>query len=409
MTDALVEHPDYDSFCQQTLQDPYPLFEQMRLHEPMHWSSTMHMWLVTRYEDVFAGQNDRKRLISSRRRMYIDPLKPEHRAAAMPIIEHVSLWMQNVNPPDHTRMRKLVGLAFTPRMLTNLKPRIEQLVDDLLDKLSGQREVDLIDTFCMPLPAIVICEMLGIPDEDRDRFRHSVEGLIGFSGAAGPGLNDRVARARESLDDVIAMFDELVESRRRNPADDLISAMAAAEADGDRLSRDELFAMCVFIYVAGHETTVSLLSNGVLALLQNPDQMAIFKADPDGLAESAVEEFTRYESPVTRSVRVPIHDFEWAGQTVREGQTITMLIGAANRDPSVFDDPDRLDIKRTPNKHLGFGHGIHFCLGAPLARLEAQIAFPAIIKRLPNMQLAGETRYRPAFGIRSLEALPLRL
>ena len=409
MTDTLTQDADYVSFCQQTLQDPYPLFARMREQEPVHWSETMHMWLLTRYADVDAGLRDNKRLRSSRRRMYLDPLRPEHHETAMPVVDHISLWMQNLNPPDHTRMRKLVNVAFTPRMLADLAPRIEQLVTDLLDGLVGQRETDFVTSFCLPLPAIVICEMLGIPESDRARYRASVEGLMPFSGAAGPGVNDAVAQASASLEDVIALFDDLVDTRRRHPTDDLISAMVAAEADGERLSRDELFALCVFLYVAGHETTVSLLGSGMLALLEHPAQYALFKGDPDGLVASAVEEFVRYDSPVTRAVRVPVADIEWGGKTLGQGQTITMLLGAANRDPSVFADPDRLDITREPNKHLGFGYGVHFCLGAPLARLEAQIAFPAIVKRLPNMELAGATSYRNSFGIRSLLTLPVRL
>jgi cytochrome P450 len=368
----------------------------------------MHMWLVTRYEDVHAGLRDTKRLISSRRRMYTDPLPPEPRETARPLVEHISLWMQNVNPPQHTRLRTLVNLAFTPRMLQALAPRIARVVDELLDDVCGKERADFIESFCLPLPAIVICEMLGIPEADSARYRQVVEQLIPFSSGAGPSLVHAVDPARRALDELIAYFDRLIAQRRARPESDLISAMAAAEADGDRLSREELFAMCVFLYVAGHETTVSLLASGTLALLQHPDQFDRLRADPNGLVEMAVEEFLRYEPPVTRAVRVPGEDFEWRGRTIRQGQTITMLIGAANRDPAVFDNPDRLDITRHPNKHLGFGHGIHFCLGAPLARLEAHIAFRAIAQRLPRIRLAeGETRFRPAFGIRSLQSLPV--
>ena len=408
MTATFDGDPEYQQFCQQELQDPYPLFARLRERDPVHWCGPMHMWLVTRYEDVLAGLRDTKRLISSRRRMYTDPLPPEMREAAHPLVEHISLWLQNLNPPQHTRLRTLVNLAFTPRMLQALAPRIERIVDVLLNGLCGKARADFVESFCLPLPAMVICEMLGIPAADSARYRQAVEQLIPFSSGAGPGLAQAVGPARRALDELIAYFDGLIAERRARPQADLISAMAAAEASGDRLSQEELFALCVFLYVAGHETTVSLLASGTLALLRHPEQFDRLRADPDGLVEGAVEEFLRYEPPVTRAVRVPSEDFEWRGRTIRQGQTITMLIGAANRDPAVFDHPDQLDITRQPNRHLGFGHGIHFCLGAPLARLEGQIAFRAIARRLPRMRLAEDTsRYRRALGIRSLQSLPV--
>ena len=405
----ITRSEDYDRFCHQRLQNPYPLFAKLREHDPVHWCEPMKMWLVTRYDDVLTGLKETKRLKSSREGMYADPLTPQNRELARPLIDHISLWMQNLNPPDHTRNRKLVNLAFTPRMLQRLIPRIEKIVDDLIDDVCEKGQTDFYRSFCLELPAIVICEMLGIPPSDRDQYRETLGRLFPFSGGAGPDLNDAVVPAREALYGLLAYFTDLIDERRRNPADDLISSMAAVEADGDRLSRDELFALCVFIYNAGHDTTLGLLASGTLALLTHPDQFAKLKSDPEKLVEPAVEEFLRYEAPVTRAVRVPLEPMPFGEHVVPEGRTIMMLVGAANRDPNVFDDPDRLDITRWPNKHLAFGHGIHFCLGAPLARIEANIAFRAIAKRMPNMQLAtDQVHWRTTVGIRTLKKLPIK-
>ena len=410
MADNLTHDPDYDLFCNQQLVDPYPLFARLRDEQPVHWCEPMKMWLVTRYNDVLAGLKETTRLISSRERMYSDPLTPENRELARPLVEHIGLWMQNLNPPDHTRNRKLVNIVFTPRMLQGLTPRIEQIVSDLLDEICAQQETEFCSSFCLSLPSIVICEMLGIPEQDRDSYRQTLEQLFPFSGGAGPRLNDVVSAARQAMDELLAYFEQLIEQRRADPQDDLISAMAAAEEDGDRLSRDELFALCVFLYNAGHDTTASLLANGTFFLLRHPEQLRLLRGDLDNLVEPAVEEFLRYEPPVPRAVRVPAEPYSFGAHVVPPGQTIMMLLGAANRDPEVFPEPNRLDITRWPNKHLGFGHGIHFCLGAQLARIEANIAFRAIMERLPNMQLAADqVPWRTTAGIRSVAALPIRV
>ena len=410
MAKPLTREENYDLFCNQRLNNPYPLFARLRAEDPVHWSEPMKCWLITRYDDALRALKDDYPLLSSREGIYSDPLLPENRERAQPLIDHLTHWMLSMGPPSHTRLRKLVGLAFTPRMVRSMEPMIRRIVDDLLDQISGDRQTDFIQSFCLPLPATVICEMLGIPTEHRNEFRECVDGLLPFSSAGGPGLNDHIDQARQSLDTLIGFFDALIDERRAQPKDDLLSAMAAAEADGDRLTKEELFAMCVFLFVAGHETTMGLLASGTLALLQHTDQLERMKADPKGLVATAVEEFLRYEAPVTRAVRRAAEDFEWRGRQIRKGETTVTLLGAANRDPEQFPDPDRLDIGRDPNKHLGFGFGIHFCIGAPLARLEGKVAFPAILERFPNMQLAADRiEYQPAFGIRSIKALPVAL
>lgn len=406
----MINHQnDYEQFCNQQLQDPYPLYAWLRENEPLHWCEPMKMWLVTRYEDVLAGLKENKRLKSSRQGMYIDPLTLENRDLAGPLVDHINGWMQNLNPPDHTRNRKLVSLAFTPRMLQRFVPRIEKIVDQLLDNVCAQKETDFYRTFCLPMPAIVICEMLGIPESDHDQYRSTLARLLPFSSGAGPKLNDVVKTARSALDELLVYFDKLIDQRYREPQDDLISAMAAAEADGDRLSREELFALCLFLYNAGHDTTVSLLGSGMLLLLSHPEQFEMLKADLDKLLEPAVEEFLRYESPVPRAVRVPVEAMPVGNRMVPVGETIMFMIGAANRDPAVFAEPDRFDIARWPNKHVGFGHGIHFCLGAQLARIEANVAFRAIAQRIPHVKLMDDSiRWRSVTGIRSVEALHIR-
>jgi cytochrome P450 len=403
----ITHDPDYEDFCYQRLNDPYPLFARLREQDPVHWCEPMHMWLVTRYDDVRAALRDKeKRLSNSRRPMYTDPLLPENRASAAPMIDHICRWLLNVDPPDHTRMRRLVSLVFTPRMLQELKPSIEAIVEGLLDDICAADETDLIHSFCLPLPAAVICEMLGVPDDRRELYCECVKGMLPFSSGGGPAINDHIAEAQVCLGRLIALFDELIAERRTNPQADLITAMTEAEADGDRLSREELFALCVFIFIAGHETTSSLLGSGMLAFLQNPEQFEKFKTDPDGLVDSAVEEFLRYDPPVTRGARVALQDFELRGKQIHEGQMITHLIGAANRDPAVFENPDTIDITRQPNNHIAFGFGMHFCLGAHLARIEGSVAFRAVARRLPNLLLAdNDLPFKRALGLRSLEKL----
>ena len=409
ITGTIVTSSDYTLFCQQRLEDPYPLFRRLREQEPVHWCDPLKSWLVTRYDDVFVALRD-PRLSTNRMGLYMDPLREENRQSAKPLVGHLLNWMQNVDPPDHTRLRRLVNVAFTPRMLESMRPWIEQLVDQLIDDLCEQRTFDFVRSFSFKLTATVICRMLGIPPTDQNEFRARAEVLIQFSSGAGPGLNDHVDDAAENLQALIQYFDHIIEQRRCDPQDDLISAMLAVNENNDRFTQEELFAMCVFLFVAGHETTMSLISSGVMLLIRYPDQFEKLKANPDDLSESAVEEFTRYESPVTRAVRMAKEDIEIHDQTIRQGQSVIHILSAANRDPYQFPDPNRLDIARNPNKHVGFGWGVHFCLGAPLARLEASIAFRAIARRLPQMQISTKNlQWRPNLGLRSLLSLPITL
>ncbi|MCB1104377.1 MAG: cytochrome P450 [Opitutaceae bacterium] len=409
MSDSITENADYRAFCEERLQDPYPLFARLRADDPVHWCAPMKLWLVTRYDLCLTALKD-ERFSSDRTDMYVQALPPDLKARVQPLLDHVAKWIQLTDEPDHTRLRKLVNLAFTPKMIRQLMPRIQGLVDALLDEVRPGEPCDLISQFCQPLPATVICEMLGIPLAERDRFRELVEGIMHFSTAGGPKLKHHAEHAQECLREVIVLFERLVSERRREPRDDLLSALVTAEADGEKLSNDELYAMCVFVFLAGHETTTNGIASGVMALLTHPAQFAKLKADVGAHVRGTVEEALRFESPVTRAVRKAREEIVLEGKTIAPGQLVVFLLGAADRDPAVFPEPDVFDITRSPNKHLAFGFGAHFCLGAVLARMEMEIAFRAIVRRLPQLQLATtDLAWKPTMGIRALTRLPVRV
>jgi pimeloyl-[acyl-carrier protein] synthase len=402
-------HPDYKEFCQERLQNPYPLFDRLRDEDPVHWCEPMKLWLVTRYDDVLTGLKDTN-LSSNRMEMYVQALPDSIKQRARPLLDHISKWIQLTDEPDHGRLRKLVNLAFTPKVIKALRGRIVSLTYEFLDAAPLGQAFDIVKQLCYPLPATVICELLGIPTCDRDAFYVATGRLMQFSTRGGPTLKDYAQEAGEALQQLVSMFRELVEDRRRRPREDLLSALVSAEADGTRLSNEELYAMCVFIFLAGHETTTNGLASGILALGRHPDQFNALKADPSRLVTGAVEEVLRFESPVTRAVRQARTDSEMSGKKIAAGQLVVLLLGAANRDPAQFAEPNRFDIARNPNRHLAFGYGIHFCLGAALARLEMEMAFGAIATRMPRMRLENDSlAWKPVMGIRALQELYVRV
>ena len=311
-----------------------------------------------------------------------------------------------LNPPDHTRLRGLVSKAFTRRTVERLAPRIEAITADLLGAV-GEGPVDLVETVATPLPVAVISELLGIPPADRDQmlaWSHAVARALDPDFLLPPGAGERSARARAEF---AGYLRELVAYRRREPGEDLLSALVRVRDEGDALTENELLATCVLLLIAGHETTVNLIGNGTLALLRNPDQLARLRSEPD-LVERAVEELLRYDSPIQLTVRYAMRDAELGDVTVARGTRVLLLIGAANRDPAAFEDPDRLDVGRTPSRHLAFGQGLHFCLGAPLARLEAQIVLRALTRRTA-LALAGEPSWKDNLLLRGPSHLPVTL
>jgi len=387
--------------------NPYPTYHQLRVDDPVHWSDTIGGWLLTRYDDVLATVRDLGRF-SSRGRMLaaLAHLSADERSHLRPLEEHFSVGLISADPPDHRRLRALVNVAFTPRVIERMRPRVQELVDTLLDAARERGAMDIIHDFAYPLPAMVIAEMLGVPTRDRDDFKRWSEGILAFQGTgrAAPELLDRSQRA---LLEMRAFLSELLTHRRRAPREDLLSRLVAAEEEGDKLNEAELLTLCVNLLTAGHETTTNLIGNGLLALLMHPRQMQRLRAEP-GLMPVAVEEMLRYESPLQRNPRRVVEDVEVGGKLLRRGDFVLQILGAANRDPAQFDEPDEFDIGRQPNRHLAFGFGIHFCVGAPLARLEGPIALGTVLRRLPQLTFVGrEVEWQEHGLLRSLKALPV--
>jgi pimeloyl-[acyl-carrier protein] synthase len=384
------------------LADPYPTYHRLRTEDPVHYSP-LDFWVLTRYEDVVAVLRDP--------RFVKEPLAAFIAArfgVAVPV--GMGLSMLDRDPPDHTRLRSLVSKAFTPRVVEGLRPRIQRIVDDLITRAEQAGSMDLIEEFAYPIPVNVICEMLGVPVEDHERFKGwSLDIARGLDSVLLPPESDiprRSGAARHALSDY---FRGLIAERRTAPRGDLLSALIAAEEAGDKLSEDELLATCILLLIAGHETTVNLIGNGTLALLRHPAELRRLRESP-GLIGSAVEELLRYDGPVQRTARIPSTDVTIGGRTIPKGAMVMPFIGAADRDPACFPHPDRLDLARADNRHIAFGLGIHFCLGAPLARVEGQIAIGTLVRRLPKLALdVDQPEYRQSLTLRGLKTLPIRL
>ena len=380
----------------------------MREESPVHLQPGLDgetpIWFVTRYEDVVTLLTDNERFVLDPK-LALTPTEFEAHVAEIAPDERVNENLLAKDGEDHRRLRRLVTKAFTPRIVEQVRPRIQQIADDLIDLVEARGSMELVDDFAFPLPITVIAELLGIPVEDRERFR------VWSSNVVMPALTpeDREI-ARRRGDEFIAYLDDLFAQRRAEPTDDLVSALVQAEDGGDTLSENELYSMVVLLIVAGHETTVSLIANAVHTLLTHPEQLAALRADPSLMA-SAVEELVRFDSPVERTItRWVAADSELGGQTLRRGDLVIAIIGSANRDAEQFRGAGELDLARGDNKHVGFGRGPHYCLGAPLARLETEIALESLLRRLPNLRLAIATDdlyWRPIPIFRSLASLPL--
>ena len=396
----------YNPFTPEAQANPYPLYRQLREQDPVHRSELMDGWVLTRYDDVVAVLKDA--------RFSADRRKARNRFAQQAVAMQEQAGplarantMLSSDPPDHTRLRGLVSKAFTLRVVETMRPHIQEIVDELLDAVQESGRMDIIQDLAYPLPVIVIAEMLGIPPAQRDTFKRWSDDLVATFG--GPMVSpETLERGRLSAEEMGEYFHGVIEERRREPKDDLLSGLIAAEERGEALSEEELIATCMLLLAAGNETTTNLIGNGMLALCRNPEQLEKLRADPS-LTESAIEEFLRYDGPVQGTGRVATEEIEIGGQMMEEGQLAFCMLGAADRDPAQFADPEELDITRQDNRHIAFGFGIHFCLGAPLARMEAQIAFPTLLRRMPNLRLdTEEPEWGGNFILRGLKRLPVK-
>lgn len=377
--------------------NPYPYYDMLRATGPVFYWGEWGIWFLSRHDDCSALLRDPR---LGRGEMNGEP--PEAQQA---LFEMQKRWMLLKNPPDHRRLRELVHKAFTPRRVEAMRDRIQAITDGLLDWVEGAGQADIIADFAYPLPVTVIAEMLSIPVGDQELFRDWSDALAhSLDLTDDPAVYNRASVAAEALTDYLR---EILAHRRRQPQDDLLSALITAEEGEGRLSEEELYATCALLLIAGHETTINLIGNGLLALLRHPDQLHRLRQEP-ALVRPAVEELLRYDSPVQMTSRIAFEDIEIRGQKIRAGQEVAFLLGAANYDPERFTTPHQLDISREPNPHLSFGSGIHYCLGAPLARLEGQIALNTLLRRLPDLALATETpEHRDNYILRGLRSLPV--
>ena len=396
--------PLFNPLAPEFIRNPYPYYERLRRLDPMHVNAH-GAFVASRHAEASLVLRDKrfgKDYVERSIRRYGPKIMDE------PVIRSMSHWMLQQDPPDHTRLRGLVVKAFTARRVEDMRPRIQHVVDETLDRIIPQGRMDLIEDFAFRLPVTIICDMLGIPEEHRDAF---------YNGSRDGGrLLEPVPLTAEEIKQgnagnaMAAMyFHQLFELRRKQPGDDLTTQLVQAEEDGQKLTNEELTANIILLFGAGHETTVNLIGNGLLALYRNPDQLALLKANP-GLITNAIEEFLRYDSSVQLTGRVALEDIEdLGGKRIPKGESVLCLLGSANHDEAVYPDhPEKLDIQRPNVKPLSFGGGIHFCLGAQLARIEAEIAISTLLRRIPDLRLddAENPEWRPTFVLRGLKRLP---
>jgi len=387
----------------EVMQRPYPLYKALRDADPVHWDPFLHSWIVTRYADIVTILSK----LSADRTLTAKRLEDMGLAAMSPIIQVMAKQMLFRDPPYHTRLRTLCAAAFTPARVAVLRGHIQEIADALIDGFIGRGTADIVAEMAEPMPAIVTAEMLGVPVRDHEKLK---QWSIDFAEILGNFLHspDRVARVAQSVRDMTDYFRAAIHQQETDPHEGLVLSLVRAEVDGARLTEEEIIANCILTMIGGQETSTNLIGSGLVTLLRHPGEMQMLRDDP-ALIPSAVEELLRFESPIQHTARVAQDDFMLGGKLIRKGQTVVAVLAAGNRDPERFPNPDVLDLKRGDKSHLAFGWAAHFCFGAPLARIEGQIAFATLLRRLKNLELASEDFiWRENLGLRGLSALPVR-
>ena len=398
-----------DLVTREVIADPYTYYGRLREEDPVHWNDEYEVWIITRYDDVVWLIRHHE-MFSSALKNDPRPPYPEIYESDLELYEYfMQFEAEMVNQhdrPSHLEMRKVVHGYFTPKPMEAWRPLVKSAIKDLLDAAEERGHMDVMRDFAVPLPVLVIAQMMGVPRQERPYIREISEKLL-LGGQGGPGEPDRMRLMRQCIQEIYDYVSPLVDERMANPGDDFISVLAAAEKSG-AFTRPQVVANTALLLIAGHETTLNLICNGTLSFIRNPDQWELFKQDPSGMTRAATEECLRYDSPVKSLPRITLQDVEIGGKIIRKDDRVRWVMSSANRDPRKFDQPDKFDITRWPNPHVAFGAGIHHCLGATLARIEGQEAFKALVERFPKFQLETDAlEYKLALNLRSLESLPV--
>ena len=389
------------------LADPFPLYQRLRDQDPAHWSTELNAWVFTRYEDVKRVCLDGQ-MSSDRLRPFFATLASGEAARMQELMRILTLWMVFRDPPEHTRLRRLASRVFNARTIAALRPNVEALSAWLLERIGERTEFDFIAEFVGPLPALVIMDMLGVPREELPRLKHLSDEMALFIGSARQTAG-KYERAEAATREMAELFRALIEERRRAPRADLLSELVRVEENGERLSDDELVATCVLLLFAGHETTTHHIANGLAALMHFPGEFEKLRRNP-ALAPAAVEELLRYDGPIGAQVRIVQEPQRFHGRELQAGERVFLMMNAANRDPRAYHEPDRLDLERHGPAHLTFGYGAHICLGFPLARLEGQIALPAVLQRWRAIEPAtARVDWLDSMVLRGMKAFPVRV